>query len=129
MTNSTETNKQLFTQLVLSLQMGAMQQLGKIASPITGKIERDLVMAKASIDMLEMLEVKTKGNLTSDEEKLLSHVLYELRLNYVDEVNKKDEQTKEKQEKQEKQQEEAKTETSTSKVQQETTDQTSKTDE
>ncbi len=80
----------LFMQLVLSLQMGAVQQMGKIASPITGKVERDLIMAKASIDMLGMLETKTKGNLTEEEQKLISHVLYELRLNYVEETKKKD---------------------------------------
>jgi len=76
--------------LVISLQMGAMQQMGKVASPITGKIERDIEMAKASIDMLRMLEVKTKGNLSEEESKLLGHVLYELRMNYVDESKKGD---------------------------------------
>lgn len=80
----------MFSQLVISLQMGAMQQMGKVASPITGKIERDIEMAKASIDMLSMLEVKTKGNLSEEESKLLSHLLYELRMNYVDESNKGD---------------------------------------
>ncbi len=75
-------------QLLLSLQMGAMQQMGKIASPLTGKVERDLMMARASIDMLEMLQTKMKGNLTAEEEKFLGHVLYELRMNYVDEAKK-----------------------------------------
>lgn len=81
-------NDIMFSQLVISLQMGAMQQMGKIASPITGKVERDLQMAKASIDMLSMLEAKTKGNLSDEESKLLKHVLYELRMNFVDESNK-----------------------------------------
>ena len=80
----------LFTQLVLSLQMGAMQQMGKVASLITGKVERDMIMAKASIDMLGMLETKTKGNLSEDEQKLIQHILYELRLNYIDESKKKE---------------------------------------
>ena len=75
-------------QLVLSLQGGAMQQMGKIASPVSGKTERDLTMAKFSIDMIGMLQAKTKGNLTEEEDKFLSHVLYELRLNYVDETKK-----------------------------------------
>ncbi len=78
-------------QLVLSLQGGAMQQMGKIASPVSGKTERDLTMAKFSIDMIGMLQAKTKGNLTEEEDKFLSHVLYELRLNYVDETKKGDE--------------------------------------
>jgi len=45
-------------------------------------------MAKGTIDLLEMLQRKTKGNLDDDEQKLLEHVLYELRLNYVDEMKK-----------------------------------------
>ena len=77
-----------FFQLIVSLQAGAMQQLGKVISPISGKVERDLELAKATIDMLTMLEEKTKGNLSEDEGKLLSHVLYELRLNYVEESKK-----------------------------------------
>ena len=75
-------------QLVLSLQAGAMQQMGKIVSQITGKVERDLLLAKTTIDILEMFEQKTKGNLTEEEKKLLSHVLYELRINYVEESKK-----------------------------------------
>ncbi|RME32047.1 MAG: DUF1844 domain-containing protein, partial [Candidatus Zixiibacteriota bacterium] len=55
---------------------------------LTGKVERNLEMAKNSIDMLEMIERKTKGNLSDDEAKTIERALYELRLNYVDEVNK-----------------------------------------
>ncbi len=75
-------------QLLISLQAGAMQQMGKVTSPLSGKIERDLALAKVTIDMIEMLAEKTKGNLTDDEQKLFDHVLYELRMNYVDEVNR-----------------------------------------
>jgi hypothetical protein len=77
-----------FYQLVLSLQAATMQQLGKVISPITGKAERDLVMAKGTIDLLEMFQRKTVGNLDDDEKKLIEHVLYELRLNYVDELKR-----------------------------------------
>lgn len=77
-----------FFQLVLSLQGGAMQQMGKIASPLTGKVERNLDMAKSSIDMLGMVKEKTEGNLTDEEKQLIEHALYELRLNYVDELKK-----------------------------------------
>jgi len=80
-----------FLQLVLSMQAGAMQQMGKIASQLSGKVERDLPMAKFSIDILGMLETKTKGNLSEEEERMLTHVLYELRMNYVDESTKGDE--------------------------------------
>ncbi len=79
-----------FLQIVISLQAGAMQQMGKIASPFTGKVERNLEMARLTIDTLSMLETKTKGNLSPDEAKLIGHVLYELRLNYVDEVKKEE---------------------------------------
>lgn len=77
-----------FYQLVLSLQGAAMQQMGKIANPFTGKVDRQLDMAKTSIDMLEMIERKTRGNLNADEKKLMEHILFELRLNYVDELKK-----------------------------------------
>jgi hypothetical protein len=78
----------LFTQLVLSFQAAAWQQMGKVASVISGKVERNLEMARHSIDMLMMLEEKTKGNLNEDESKYLAHVLYELRMNYLDEMKK-----------------------------------------
>jgi hypothetical protein len=83
-----DVNTILFSQLVLSFQASAMQQLGKIMNPFTQKIERDLPQAKMSIDMLAMIEEKTKGNLTDEEARLLSRALFELRMNYVDEVEK-----------------------------------------
>ncbi|HOP07282.1 MAG TPA: DUF1844 domain-containing protein [candidate division Zixibacteria bacterium] len=79
-----------FMQMVISLQAGAMQQLGKVANPFTGKVERNLPMAQATIDLLGMLEKKTSGNLTDTENKLLQHALYELRMNFVDESKKSD---------------------------------------
>ena len=81
-------NNFLFTHLVLSLHTATMQQLGKIKNPFTDKVERDLNGAQGSIDMLEMIRDKTKGNLNSDESRMIGQVLQELRLNYVDEVNK-----------------------------------------
>jgi len=74
-----------FVNLVISLEASAMQSLGKIISPVTGKSERNLMLAQATIDMLNMLEQKTAGNLTNDENNLLKKVLYQLRINYVDE--------------------------------------------
>jgi len=64
-----------------------MQGLGKVMNPVTNKIDRNLEQAKQSIDMLEMLRDKTKGNLSPESERLLSQFLSDLRLNYVDEVN------------------------------------------
>ncbi len=73
-------------QLLVSLETAAMQQMGKIQSPLTGKIERNIEIAKATIDMLSMLEKKTEGNLTPDEDRILKRTLYQLRMNYVDEL-------------------------------------------
>jgi hypothetical protein len=82
----------LFFQLVISLQMAAVQQMGKVISPISGKVERDINQAKFSIDMLTMLQEKTKGNLTTEEERFITNILYELRMNYIDESAKSEPQ-------------------------------------
>jgi hypothetical protein len=79
--------KQLFLGLVHSFQAAAMQQMGKIMNPFTQQVERDLNQARLSIDMLEMLQERTSGNLTGEESRFLTHVLTELRLNYVAEVD------------------------------------------
>jgi hypothetical protein len=91
MTDKTDDLDVMYYQLVLSVQAAAMQHLGKVMSPMTGKVERNLDAARYSIDMLDMLQRKTAGNLTSEEQKLLDHVLHELRLNYLDEAGKGDE--------------------------------------
>ncbi|MFZ1685681.1 MAG: DUF1844 domain-containing protein [Candidatus Zixiibacteriota bacterium] len=77
-----------FLQLLLSLQMGAMHYLGKTASPVDGKVERNLELAQHSIQLLEMLHKKTINNLTDEERKILDTILYDLRLNYIDEAAK-----------------------------------------
>jgi hypothetical protein len=84
-----------FIQLVLMFQTAAMQQMGKIQNPFTNKVEKNLNQAKFSIEMLEMIQQKTKGNLSESEKKFLDHVLFELRMNYVDEVNKEKGEKKE----------------------------------
>lgn len=85
----------LLVQLILSFHAGAMQQMGKIVSPLTGKVERNIEAARMSIDTVAMLEKKMAGNLTEEEAKLVSHALYELRMNFVDESGKPDEATEE----------------------------------
>ncbi|MBT3233087.1 MAG: DUF1844 domain-containing protein [Calditrichaeota bacterium] len=80
----------LFTQLVMYFHSAAIQQMGKMPNPVTGKIERELDQASMSIDMLDMLKSKCKGNLSGEEDNFLGHVVSELKLNYVDEVNRKD---------------------------------------
>ena len=85
----------LFLQLVISFQTAAYHQMGKIASPITGKLERNLDQAENSIDMLGMIQEKTKGNLNESERKIIEHVLYELRMNYLEELKKDKEKPQE----------------------------------
>jgi hypothetical protein len=78
----------LFIQLVAMLQAAAMQNMGKILNPINNEMERDLKQARVSIDMLEMIKQKTTGNLKQSEDDFLDKILFELHMNYVDEVNK-----------------------------------------
>ena len=82
-------NEEMFRGLVISLAAATMQHLGKTLSPVTNKIEKNLEAAQATIDMLDMLEAKTKGNLDDKESKLLKGVLAELKLNYVETMNEK----------------------------------------
>ncbi|MCX6354618.1 MAG: DUF1844 domain-containing protein [Candidatus Aureabacteria bacterium] len=77
-----------FLSLVMSLHSSAWIALGKVANPMTGKMERDLAAAQAHINLLETLKVKTKGNLSHEEEKILSNYLSMLQLNYVEESSR-----------------------------------------
>ncbi|HTS17202.1 MAG TPA: DUF1844 domain-containing protein [Verrucomicrobiae bacterium] len=63
----------------------AMIALGKLANPATGKAEKNMPAARLFIDTLEMLEHKTRGNLNSDETKVLQATLTDLRLMFVEE--------------------------------------------
>jgi hypothetical protein len=72
-----------FSTFVLSMNSSALVQLGLIDDPAAGQRTKNLPLAKQTIDMLAMLEEKTKGNLTDDEEKILTNILYELKMLYV----------------------------------------------
>ena len=76
-----------FLILVTSLSTAAMSSLGKLQNPMTGKIEKNLDAAKQQIDMISMLETKTKGNLSQEESRYLSEVITQLKVNYVQEVS------------------------------------------
>ncbi len=80
--------KMQFIGFISLLSNSAMQQMGKIMSPLSGKIEKNLEGAKATIDMIRMLQVKTKGNLSKDEETILSNSLANLQMNYIDELDR-----------------------------------------
>ena len=81
-------NSILFTRLILMFQTAALQQMGKLTDPLTGKTERNLAQASHTIDTLDMLRIKCRGNLSHDEDAFLTHVISELKLNYVDECNR-----------------------------------------
>jgi hypothetical protein len=69
--------------LLILLGNQAIMHLGGVPNPVTQQRETDIPAAKHMIDLLGTLEVKTKGNLTDDEEQLLRQLLLELRLQYV----------------------------------------------
>ena len=73
-----------FHTFVLSLGSSALLHLGELEHPDAGGPHKDLPLAKHTIDILAMLEQKTKGNLTTAEAKLISSLLYDLRLRYVE---------------------------------------------
>jgi hypothetical protein len=72
-----------FSTFIFSLNTSALLHLGEIPDPATGKQQEDLAMAKQTIDLIGMLQEKTRGNLAPDEENLIKHILYDLRLRYV----------------------------------------------
>jgi hypothetical protein len=72
-----------FTTFCISLGTSAFVHLGEVPHPETGKAEANLALAKQTIDILGMLQAKTRGNLTPEEEKTLERLLLDLRLRYV----------------------------------------------
>jgi hypothetical protein len=75
-----------FSSLIFSLSSSAFVSLGAIPDPNTGKTEKNLSMAKQTIDLLSLLREKTRNNLTQEEENLFDHLLYDLRMSYVREI-------------------------------------------
>lgn len=76
-----------FSTFVMSLATSAMVQLGEVPDPDAGTDDQppaDLAAAKQIIDILGVLEEKTRGNLDDAEDKLLRSLLYDLRVRYVD---------------------------------------------
>jgi hypothetical protein len=75
-----------FATFVLSLSHSALMHLGDAPDPSGGTPERDVTMAKQTIDLLAVLQEKTAGNLSGEEERLLDQVMYDLRLRYEEVV-------------------------------------------
>ena len=86
-------NTQLFFYLVGSFEMAAMQGMGKISNPLTSKIDRNLEQAQFAIDVLDMVKEKMKGNLTEYELKYIENTSSQLKLNYIDEMDKEKKET------------------------------------
>ncbi len=85
-----EKSSQMFITLIYSLQMQAMMNMGKLKNPVTDKIEKDLEAARVSVDMIEMIKDKTINNLSDDENKIITHILSDLQLNFVEESSKQE---------------------------------------
>ena len=88
-TNAADTTGEMprvdFSTFVLSLGTTALYQLGAMPDPATGqKVEPDPLVAQQTIDTLEMLRDKTRGNLDDEERKLIDSLLYELRMRFVE---------------------------------------------
>ena len=81
------TEQQLFDQLISSLVHSAWVYLGKIKNPMNDKLEKNVEQASVQIDMLDMLFKRMTGNLSEEEDQYLSHIIRELKMNFVEEKN------------------------------------------
>lgn len=77
-----------FSTFIFSLSSSTLIHLGLVPDPATGKHTVDLPLAKQTIDILNMLKEKTRGNLTHDESKLMENLVYDLKMRYVEAVKK-----------------------------------------
>ena len=82
-----------FTTFILSLSHSALMHLGEAPHPESSKVEKNLALARQTIDLIGMLEEKTKGNLTGAEERLVGQILFDLRMRFV-ELEKREKQAK-----------------------------------
>jgi hypothetical protein len=79
---------QVLMSLAMNLQQIAMVQLGKLSSPASGEVERDLEGARGTIDILEMLKVKCRTGTPGPVVKLLDQAVMDLQMNYLDELKR-----------------------------------------
>ena len=77
------------TTLILSFSHNVLVHLGDAADPVTGEREVDLPLARQNIELIALLQEKTRGNLTGEEERVLGQALYDLRMRYVEVVKRK----------------------------------------
>jgi hypothetical protein len=72
-----------FTTLIMSLASAALVSMGRVPDPETGTVRKNLVFAQQNIDIIHLLQEKTRGNLTAEEQQLAEQILYELRMSYI----------------------------------------------
>lgn len=72
-----------FMSFVMSLATSALIYLGEVPDPVDNERKKIVPMAKQMIDLISLLEEKTKGNLTDDEDKYMENILFELRMLFV----------------------------------------------
>ncbi len=72
-----------FTSFFMALNTSALYHLGELPDPATGKKQKDLMMARHTIDTMVMLQKKTAGNLDQEEKELVENSLYDLKMRYV----------------------------------------------
>jgi hypothetical protein len=77
-----------FSSFIISLSSSALFHFGEIPDPLMNKKQRNLPLAKQTIDILGILKLKTAGNLSKEESQLLENLLYDLRIRYVEETKK-----------------------------------------
>jgi hypothetical protein len=76
----------IFAKMIMQQSQMAVMLLGKVPHPQSGETVRDIEGARMFIDQIEMIEAKTKGNLSKEEESLLKQTLMSLRLAFVEAV-------------------------------------------
>ena len=72
-----------FTTLIMSFASAAIVNMGRVPDPMTNTVQKNMAVARQNIDIIELLNDKTKGNLSADEERLMEQVLYELRMSFI----------------------------------------------
>jgi hypothetical protein len=78
-----------FATFVLSLNHSALVHLGEAPDLESGERAANLPLARQTIDLIAMIEDKTKGNLSGDEERLIGQILFDLRMRYVEQTKSK----------------------------------------
>ena len=77
-----------FTTFVLSLSTSVLMNLGLVPGPDGSRVEPSLPMARQTIDLISLLQEKTRGNLTGAEEQILGQILFDLRMRFIEKAGR-----------------------------------------